>query len=83
MRAFPKDNFYQCWAEWAKLYGMPNLITERERIDLLIQLGDVVYAPIPGMNILILNSHEVAQELLSKRPNSTAGRSVGYLVREL
>ncbi|PVF97331.1 cytochrome P450 [Serendipita vermifera] len=45
--------------------------------------GDIVYAPLPGVSLLILNSHEVAQELLSKRPNSTAGRSVGYIITDL
>jgi hypothetical protein len=45
--------------------------------------GDVVYAPFPGMQNIILNSHEVAQEFLSKKPQSTAGRRVGYLVRQL
>lgn len=42
--------------------------------------GDIIYAPIPGNDIVILNSYEVAQELLSKRPSSTAGRNVGYLI---
>ncbi|PVF97327.1 cytochrome P450 [Serendipita vermifera] len=45
--------------------------------------GDVVYAPLPGMSMVILNSHDAAHELLSKRPNSTAGRRLGYLVKEL
>ncbi|PVF93573.1 cytochrome P450 [Serendipita vermifera] len=44
--------------------------------------GDIVYAPIPGMKFLIINSHEVAQELLNKRPNSTSGRRFGYLVSQ-
>ncbi|PVG01723.1 cytochrome P450 [Serendipita vermifera] len=35
------------------------------------------------MDIVILNSHEIAQELLSKRPSSTAGRQVGYFVADL
>ncbi|PVF93585.1 cytochrome P450 [Serendipita vermifera] len=45
--------------------------------------GDIVYAPIPGMSIVILNSHDIAQELLAKRPSLTAGRRVGYLMLEL
>jgi hypothetical protein len=45
--------------------------------------GDIVYAPLPGMSIVILNSYEAAQELLSKRPNSTSGRHIGYLVKDL
>ncbi|PVF92948.1 cytochrome P450 [Serendipita vermifera] len=45
--------------------------------------GDIVYAPLPGMDIIVLNSYEVAQELLLKRPGSTAGRQVGYLMFNL
>ncbi|PVF93579.1 cytochrome P450 [Serendipita vermifera] len=45
--------------------------------------GDIVYAPLPGMPMIILNSYEVAQELLAKRPNSTAGRRLGYLLSDL
>ncbi|PVF97375.1 cytochrome P450 [Serendipita vermifera] len=48
-----------------------------------VAYGDIVYAPVPGMEIVILNSHEIAQELLSKRPGSTAGRRFGYLVSNL
>lgn len=45
--------------------------------------GDIVYAPLPGTEIVILNSYEVAHELLAKRPSSTAGRNFGYLASEL
>ncbi|PVG01722.1 cytochrome P450 [Serendipita vermifera] len=45
--------------------------------------GEIVYAPLPGMNIIILNSYEIAQEVLSRRPSSTAGRQVGYLLATL
>ncbi|PVF97364.1 cytochrome P450 [Serendipita vermifera] len=45
--------------------------------------GDIVYAPVPGMRIVILNSYEIAHEFLSKRPHSTAGRFVSYLVGDL
>ncbi|PVF92950.1 cytochrome P450 [Serendipita vermifera] len=45
--------------------------------------GDIVYAPLPGMQIVVLNSYEAAQELLSARPNSTAGRRIGYMVHIL
>ncbi|PVF92945.1 cytochrome P450 [Serendipita vermifera] len=45
--------------------------------------GDIVYAPLPGMDVVVLNSYEVAQELLLKRPSSTAGRRIGYLLLNL
>lgn len=39
---------------------------------------DIVYAPIMGTDVVILNSYEAAQELLSKRPHTTGNRHVGY-----
>ncbi|PVF93583.1 cytochrome P450 [Serendipita vermifera] len=41
--------------------------------------GDIVYAPVPGNDIVILNSYDVAHEFLSKRPSSTSGRQFGIL----
>ncbi|PVF97212.1 cytochrome P450 [Serendipita vermifera] len=48
-----------------------------------VTYGDIVYCPLPGMDIVILNSYEVAHELLAKRPHTTAARNVSYLVVEL
>jgi hypothetical protein len=45
--------------------------------------GDIVYLELPGVSIVVLNSYEVAQELLGKRPNTTSGRKIGYMIREL
>jgi hypothetical protein len=45
--------------------------------------GDLVYAPLPGQDIIILSSYEVAQDLLLRRQSSTAGRNVGYLASDL
>jgi hypothetical protein len=51
--------------------------------ELTFGAGELVYAPVPGMSMVIVNSYEVAQEFLSKRPQSTAGRFVSYLVGDL
>ncbi|PVF97326.1 cytochrome P450 [Serendipita vermifera] len=45
--------------------------------------GDIVYAPMPGRSVVILSSHEIAQELLSKRPSSTSGRRSGNRLSNL
>ncbi|PVF92956.1 cytochrome P450 [Serendipita vermifera] len=45
--------------------------------------GDIVYAPVLGINMVILNTHDTAHELLSKRPNSTSRRHISYLVETL
>lgn len=48
-----------------------------------VTYGDIVYAPMPGMEIVILNSYDAAQELLAKRPSTTGGRRLGYLIFKL
>ncbi|PVF93570.1 cytochrome P450 [Serendipita vermifera] len=45
--------------------------------------GGIVYAPLPGMDIVILNSHEIAEDLLTKRSSSTGARRPGYLLSDL
>ncbi|KIM28315.1 hypothetical protein M408DRAFT_23718 [Serendipita vermifera MAFF 305830] len=45
--------------------------------------GDIVHAQIPGLRFIIVNSYAVAQELLTKRPNTTAGRKNGFMFREI
>lgn len=48
-----------------------------------VTYGNIVYAPLPGMKIVVLNSYEVAQDLLGKRASSTARRLMPYLVCDL
>jgi hypothetical protein len=33
--------------------------------------------------MVVLNSYEIAQELLGKRPNTTSGRNMGYMMRKV
>jgi len=33
--------------------------------------------------MVVINSYDVAQELLGKRTSTTAGRKVGYMILEL
>jgi hypothetical protein len=82
IRSFPKDHFYERLAEWAQLYGAL-VFSISTRVSRLFFIGDIVYAPIPGINMITLNSYDVAQELLSKRPNTTAGRRITYLITDL
>ena len=51
--------------------------------DLIRFTGDIVYLELPGKPIVVLNSYGVAQELLGKRTNTTSGRKIGYMMREL
>jgi hypothetical protein len=84
LRSFPKAQFVDCWCEWAKTYGTSCYRWRRFSANrALFGAGEIVYAPIPGNQIVILNSYEIAQEFLAKRPSSTAGRRVGYLVNNL
>ena len=52
-------------------------------IDRVVEIGPVVYVKMPGISMVIVNSYEVAQDVLSKRPNTTAGRRMGYMIKEL
>jgi len=45
--------------------------------------GDIVSAELPGLSVVILNTQEAAQELLAKRPNTTSGRKIGYMLRKM
>ena len=45
--------------------------------------GDIVSIDILGKPIVVLSSYVIAQELLSKRPNATAGRDRPYMMREV
>lgn len=85
MRSFPKGFPLEGFNQWARTYGM-QADSDLMTLDKLINnrhSGDIVYAPIPGMDIVILNSQEIAQELLAKRPSSTGGRRFGYLLTRL
>jgi hypothetical protein len=85
LRQFPKDRFWDTFCEWAKRYGACPCIWVTTAGFFLIRfgLGPVVYVKLPGISMVILNSYEVAQDVLSKRPNTTAGREIGYMVKEL
>jgi hypothetical protein len=79
LRSFPKDHFFRRFCEWATVYGA----SIQCEIDFLYKpgfLGDIVYAPLPGMDVVVLNSYEIAQELLSKRFSSTGERRRTYFL---
>jgi hypothetical protein len=82
LRSFPKGQFTEHFCEWARTYGIPLLGLSRGR-DTNTYTGEIVYAPLPGMNIIILNSYDITQDFLGKRPSLTAGRYTGYFVLEL
>ncbi|KIM28319.1 hypothetical protein M408DRAFT_69838 [Serendipita vermifera MAFF 305830] len=44
------------------------------------EYGDIVSVEVPGTPVVIINSYDIVQELLNKRPSTTAGRKVGYMV---
>ncbi|KIM20898.1 hypothetical protein M408DRAFT_41311, partial [Serendipita vermifera MAFF 305830] len=43
----------------------------------------IVSVELPGISMVIINSYDIAQELMIKRPNNTAGRKVGYMFFEV
>ncbi|PVF97322.1 cytochrome P450 [Serendipita vermifera] len=85
MRSFPKGFPLEGFNEWAKTYDMEanSDFIIMNKLLMRFYSGDIVYAPVPGMDIVILNSQEIAQEFLAKRPTSTAGRRFSYLLTHL
>ncbi|KAG8753458.1 hypothetical protein FRC14_006019 [Serendipita sp. 396] len=47
------------------------------------QYGDIIHISLPGTSLVVLGSYESSQELLSKRPNATAGRAVTYMITNM
>ncbi|KIM28300.1 hypothetical protein M408DRAFT_329411 [Serendipita vermifera MAFF 305830] len=47
------------------------------------EYGDIVSVELPGTPMIILNTYELVHELLNKRPNTTAGRKIGYMILEV
>lgn len=47
------------------------------------EYGDIVFLDIPSTPFIIINSLDVAQELLTKRASSTSGRKTGYMCKTL
>ncbi|KAG8805665.1 hypothetical protein FRC17_005399, partial [Serendipita sp. 399] len=45
--------------------------------------GDLVYAKLPGTSFVMINSHDVCQEILGKRTNTTSGRDAGYMFTDV
>jgi hypothetical protein len=46
-------------------------------------IGDIVSVEMPGAHVVIINSYETVQDILAKRPGTTSGRQIGYMVLEL
>ncbi|KIM28343.1 hypothetical protein M408DRAFT_329443 [Serendipita vermifera MAFF 305830] len=47
------------------------------------EYGNIVSVQLPGLSMVIIGSYDVVNELLIKRPNSTGGRKISYMVLEL
>ena len=53
------------------------------KLIILPYIGDIVSVEIPGFPVVIINSYETVQDILAKRPGTTGGRKIGYMVFEL
>jgi hypothetical protein len=82
LRHVPQNSYWGTFCEWARRYGM-SFVGFFGLIDRVVEIGPVVYVKLPGISLVIVNSYEVAQGVLSTRPNTTAGRRMGYMVKEL
>jgi hypothetical protein len=84
LRQFPKDHFFTKFCEWQEEYGES---TQRKgflsrEVDIR-SVGDVVSVELPGLRMVILNSYDVVQELLVKRPNTTSNRNIPYMIAHM
>ncbi|PVF92510.1 cytochrome P450 [Serendipita vermifera] len=47
------------------------------------EYGDLIFLDLPGMPFIVVNSLDMAHELMSKRASAIAGRKVGYMAKTL
>ncbi|CAG8691837.1 1627_t:CDS:2, partial [Acaulospora colombiana] len=47
------------------------------------EYGDLIFVDLPGMPFIVVNSLDMAHELMSKRASAIAGRKVGYMAKTL
>jgi hypothetical protein len=60
------------------------MVHERQIEPLEYQLvGDIVYTAAPGIRLVVINSYDVALQLLAKRPSTTGNRNNTYLSKDL
>lgn len=83
-RIFPKgsDDLYAAFNKWQEEYGGHHC-TRKDSPVSSVYLGDIVYLRMPGVSMVVVNSFEMAYELLSKRGSTTSGRTVPYMAKEL
>ena len=67
IREFLAGHWYETFIKWQKLYGMHplNYIQSQCRV-LTLWTGDIVFAPSPGQSTYIINSYQLAEEVLGK-----------------
>lgn len=82
LASFPKDDMYAAYVQWQKLYGK-HRFSAIACPFLSARTGDIVYIPLPGVSMIVINSLDVAHELLSKRGNNNSGRWVPYMTGQL
>ncbi|PVF98743.1 cytochrome P450 [Serendipita vermifera] len=73
----PREPFIGCLRSFPKDHFYERFCEWAQRY------GNIVYITLPGLQFAVVNSYDVAYELLSKRPNTTSGRTTGYMVHDL
>ena len=75
-----KDALHLTFTAWSKTYGT---CLARLNITLVVstltwdrRTGDIVYTRVPGQDIIVLNSEQVAVALLEKRSHKYSDRPV-------
>lgn len=84
LKNFPKTRWYEHFSEWQKEYGgfsCRKLLRTEVMVEILT--GDIIYANIAGTSIVVLNSLEAVDELLTRRTNLYSSRPYKTMTNEL
>ena len=83
-REFLAGRWYETFTKWQKLYGTHVSSTYAPIYShiVVLSIGDIVYAPVPGQSIYIINSYQLAEEALRKSRFSS-GRAYSRMLNHL
>lgn len=79
----PLAHAERTFAQWGSRYGMRSLCFVRSASSECLQIGDMIYLRMFSKPTLVLNSIDVARELLEKRSTKYSGRPPSILLADL
>ena len=82
LRTMPSTHQWYTFAEWGKAWGRgyPSFFFCR---DLTESSGDLIYTSLFGLSIIVINSIDVARDLLDKRGSNFSDRPKSVVYNEM